>query len=183
MFLTVFIFVFIDLSNFDSKIYEFICSLFNDTCPDFYDMLIWDYSVAFAILTASFLIDLSVRGQIASDNKNRLYKNLKGDFQYNRLVNKEVNKVFGEDVINVAHNMYATDGIREFIYQTSLNDSKNKYEKDLFNLLLLLESSNRILHAALLRSDSGRHVIIGNSVKSNTTAIEMILDKIISMNV
>lgn len=124
------------------------------------------------------LTDLFIRNWFAVQNQQRLLRNLKGDLEYNLSVNQEVKRVFNEYMINVAHYVYTTDGIRDFVYQKAFNVDSDLYNK-LLKLLVLLESSNKLLQAALFRSDSGRHVIVENSIKSNTHKIEEILHEVI----
>lgn len=124
------------------------------------------------------LTDLFIRKWFETQDKERLLKNLRGDLEYNLSVNKEVKRVFKEYMINVAHYVYATGGIRDFVYKRAFKTSTDSYNK-LFKLLILLESSNKLLKAALFRVDSGRHVIVENSIRSNTTDIENILKRVI----
>lgn len=125
-------------------------------------------------LMGGILTDLFIRNWFNIQNQQRLLRNLKGDLEYNLSVNQEVKRVFKEYMINIAHYVYTTDGIREFVYQKVFNTNYDSYNK-LLKLLILLESSNKLLQASLFRSDGGRHVIIENSIKSNTNQIEQIL--------
>lgn len=127
---------------------------------------------------AGLFIDWCIRKQIRKQNKKRLFENLRGDLEYNLSINQEVKRVFKEYMINVAHFVYTTDGIRDFVYQKAFNTHSDLYDK-LLKLLVLLESSNKLLQAALFRSDSGRYVIVENSIKSNTSEIEKILNELL----
>lgn len=124
------------------------------------------------------LTDLFIRKWFEAQDKERLLKNLSGDLKYNLAVNQEVKRVFKENIINVAHYVYATDGIRDFVYKKAFKKRGDFYNK-LLKLLVLLESSNKLLQAALFRVDSGQHVIVENSIRSNTVDIEEILKRVI----
>lgn len=129
-------------------------------------------------LIGGILTDLFIRKWFEVQNQQRLLRNLKGDLEYDLSVNQEVKRVFKEYIINVAHYVYTTDGIRDFVYQKAFNEDSDLYNK-LLKLLVLLESSNKLLQTGLFRSDSGRHVIVENSIKSNTNEIEKILHELL----
>lgn len=123
------------------------------------------------------LTDLIIRKRLDDQERKRSLENLKGDLKYNLTVNKEVKRISKEYAINIAHYIYATEGVKNFVYKKASNRLNFPYKK-LFKLLVLLESSNKLLRAALYRADSGRHVIVENSIKSNTEEIEKVLKEI-----
>jgi len=105
----------------------------------------------------------------------RLYKNCKGDMAYNKSILAKIEAAFSrsEDIINIADSVYATNGIREFLYLRPLK-MEEIYYSSLKSLLISLESSNKIMESALFRNDAGKHVMIGNLLKGQTNNIEVL---------
>lgn len=84
-------------------------------------------STIIGALVGGILTDLFIRCWIEVKNQQKLLKNLKGDLEYNLSVNLEVKRVFTEYMVNVAHYVYTTAGIRDFVYQRAFNTDHDFY--------------------------------------------------------